>query len=165
MQPASNTAVAIFDRDGPCFPCKMGPAFQDTMALEMGPAFCARWAALRSQRASRFYAAVLPRAWRIPMPWLLGESSSDWRACDDMALAHSRDDWRSLPCSIACLLARQMVPEEGYIAGYYGILDGPCLPCKMGNAAADALPRQSRRSPASRLRGADHRRLELARPP
>ena len=34
----------------------MGPAFQDTMALEMGPAFCARWAALRSQRASRFYA-------------------------------------------------------------------------------------------------------------
>ena len=26
------------------------------MALEMGPAFCARWAALRSQRASRFYA-------------------------------------------------------------------------------------------------------------
>ena len=99
------------------------------------------------------------------MPWLLGESSTDWRACDDMALAHSRDDWRSLPCSIACLLARQMVPEEGYIAGYYGILDGPCLPCKMGNAAADALPRQSRRSPASRLRGADHRRLELARPP
>ena len=93
MQPASKTAVAIFDRDGPCFPCKMGPAFQDTMALEMGPAFCARWAALRSQRASRFYAAVLPRAWRIPMPWLLGESSTDWRACDDMALAQ-RIPWR-----------------------------------------------------------------------
>ena len=68
------------------------------------------------------------------MHWLLGEST-DWRACDDMAFAHSRDAWRSLPCSIACLPARQMVPEEGYIAGYYGTLDGPCLPCKMGNAA------------------------------
>ena len=101
-------------------PC---PAIRDIMALEMGPAFCARWAALRSQRASRFYAAVLPRAWRMPMPWLLGESSTDWRACDDMALAHSRDDWRRLPCSIACLIARQMVPEKGYIAGYYSATD------------------------------------------
>ena len=67
------------------------------------------------------------------MQWLLGESTH-WRACDDMALAHSRDAWRSLPCSIACLLARQMAPEEGYIAGHYGTLDGPCLPCKMDSA-------------------------------
>ena len=87
----------------------MGLAFQDIMALEMGLAFRARWAALRSQRASRFNAAVLPRALRIPMHWLLGEPT-DWRACDDMALAHSRDAWRSLPCSIACLPARQMAP-------------------------------------------------------
>jgi len=77
------------------------------------------------------------------MHWLLGEST-DWRACDDMAFAHSRDAWRSLPCSIACLPARQMVPEEGYIAGYYGTLDGPCLPCKMGSAAVDSLHRGSR---------------------
>ena len=40
-------------------PC---PAIRDIMALEMGPAFRARWATLRSQRVSRFNAAVLLRA-------------------------------------------------------------------------------------------------------
>ena len=58
-------AVSIVDLDldmptsATTSPC---PAIRDIMALEMGPAFRARWATLRSQRVSRFNAAVLLRA-------------------------------------------------------------------------------------------------------